>query len=190
MKKSIKYYAEKTLRVIKGPNFRIFIIFLCISFFIWVIERLREEYTIEMTYHINCYDVPDEYVVDTEFLEAIHATVSGEGVDLLMLPRSKKRVVGVDISKMKKTVINGQTMAILIPRKYTHEVAQSLPDHISLEHIEADTVYIPLLTKVRKMLPVVVRDNVTLESQHMFSGHANLCQTACGYMAQTTRWIR
>lgn len=169
MKKSIGWYAEKMLRVIKGPDFRIFIIFLCISFFIWLIEKLRQNYTIEMTYHIECHDVPDEYVVDTEDMEAIHAVVSGEGLELLMLPTERKRAIGVDISQMKKTVVNGQTMAILIPRKFTHEVAQSLPDHIALEHIEADTVYIPLLTKVRKMLPVVVRDNVTLEAQHMFS---------------------
>lgn len=174
MENSIRLYAKKALRVIKGPNFRTFIIFLCISFFIWVIERLRENYTIEMTYHISCHDVPDEYVVDTEDTEAIHATVSGEGMALLMLPTERKRSIGVDISKMRKTVINGQTMAILIPRKYTHEVAQSLPDHIALEHIEADTVYIPLLTKVRKMLPVIVRDNITLETQHMLSGPREL----------------
>ncbi len=161
------------MEVIKGPDFRIFLTFLVISALIWSIERLRQSYTIEIDYDIECTNIPDEYVVKS-LNNAIHAVVSGEGIDLLRLPNNRKRKISVDLSKLVKRNVNGQTMSVLIPRRYNHEVAATLPDHITLENIEADTVYIPLLTKTKKMLPVVVRDNITLETQYMFSSPREL----------------
>lgn len=170
MKHTLAWYFDYVMKVIKGPDFRTFIIFLAISFLVWSIERLRQSYTIDVDYGVTCVNVPDNYIVDENGIVAFRATVTGDGLDLMMMKPSRRRTIEVDVSKLRKTFVDGHSAAIFIPRKYTHEVMQSLPDHIALERVEIDTVYIPLLTRVKKVLPVIVTDNVTLESQHMFSG--------------------
>lgn len=157
------------MRKLKSPNFRTFLVFLCISFLIWTIEKLRQNYTIEISYNITVSDVPDEYVIETDKLDPIRAVVSGDGLDLIRLPNKKKRTIEVNINQLRKISTDGQKTAVLMPRRYTHTLSEKLPDHITLERIEADTIYIPLLTKNKRLLPVIVRDNVALEPQHMYS---------------------
>lgn len=169
MKKRIAKFFDYLMQKIKSPNFRTFLVFLLISFLIWTIEKMRQNYTVEINYRIAVTDVPDEYVVETDSLDPIRAIVSGDGLDLLRMPNKKHRVINVNINQIRKTIIDGCKTAILMPRRYTHDLSQTLPDHITLERIEADTIYIPLLTKAKKLLPVVVCDNVTLEPQHMYS---------------------
>lgn len=168
-KNNIAWYFEKAIKKLNSPNFRTFLVFLLISFLIWTIEKMRQNYTFEVNYRIAVSDVPDEYIINTDKLDPIRVIVSGEGLDLLRLPNKKNRTVNVNISQLRKIIYNGQKTAILMPRRFTHNVSESLPDHITLERIEADTIYIPLLNKTKRLLPIVVKDNITLESQYMFS---------------------
>lgn len=167
---SVSKRVEHLIEMVKGKNFRTYLIFFCISFLIWSIEKMRQNYTVDMDFHINCINVPDDYVVDDDNIETMRTQVSGDGLSIMFVPSEKKRSIDVDVSLLRRTFINGQAMAIILPRKFTHEIVQLLPDQLSLEHIELDTIYVPLLTKVRRQLSVVVCDNITLESQHMFSG--------------------
>ncbi len=169
MKKQIAKSADKIMKKIKSPNFRTFLVFLLISILIWTIEKMRQNYTVEINYNITVAEVPDEYIVDTDGLDPIRAVVSGDGFNLVRLPNKRHRVLNINVSQLRKTMIDGQKTAILMPRRYTHDLSQTLPDHITLERIEADTIYIPLLKKTKKLLPIVVRDEVSLESQHMYS---------------------
>lgn len=160
--------------MMKGHKFRTFLAFLCISALLWSIEKIRQTYTVSTTYGIHCVNIPEEYIIDEEKISALRVWITGGGVDLMMMPNDNKRYIDIDVSRLNRRTIGTQTVAVIAPRRFTTEVSNVLPDQITLNRVEGDTIYVPLLTKKRKYVPVIVTEEPKIEKQHIMSAPSYL----------------
>lgn len=165
---AMKTFIDKIIKYVKGHDFRIFIICLGLSLLIWSIEKLRQVYTVTFDYTIVGRNAPDNYIVDANKIPTAKVAVSADGFNLLFFSHREKNI-SIDIKRLRVTELSGVSYAILPTANYRRLVSDRLPDYIELQNIVSDTIFIPLLTKREKRLPVVVRDEVSLENQHCFS---------------------
>lgn len=164
----MKTFIDKIIKYVKGHDFRIFIICLGISLLIWSIEKLRQVYTVTVEYTIAGRNAPDNYIIDDTKIPTAKVAVSSDGFNLLFFSHREKSI-SIDLNRLKLIELSGVNYAVLPTASYRRQVTERLPDYIELQRIVSDTIYIPLLTKREKRLPVVVRGEVNLENQHCFS---------------------
>lgn len=166
MKNSIfKRIAHST----KSRDFRAFVLFLLLSFLIWNIEKLRQTYTVSTELKVRCNNVPAGFVTDDEGLTKVRADVTGNGFSLLRMSLTDSRNISVNVSNLRKVSIDGNPWAIF----QTHRLSgqdTDMPAHVSLTRVYTDTVMIQMLTEKRKRLPVIPRDSISLQPQHVLSG--------------------
>lgn len=163
--------AKRIRRLIKGiggGDFQAFLIFLLVSVLIWQVEKLRLTYPEDTALNVVCQNVPEGYITDPVMAKSVDVRLEGDGFSLLRMYLTNSRNVAVDVSSMPRLKMGGRSWAIFITRKLATN-KNDLPEHVRITDVFTDTVMIPLLTVERKRLPVVVRDDVSLLPQCMYS---------------------
>lgn len=160
---------ERAIRVLKSHDFRVFVVFLLIASFIWIMEKTRQNYTIAADIPITAINCPPAYTIDTAALPSIRVTITADGFTLMGIGRGVRRPVNVSIVSARQIVTSAGRMAAIDPQAYAKAIDNLLPDNATLHEITSDTIYIPLLERKLKKLPVVPRLRATLESQRIMS---------------------
>ena len=158
----------KAIKGVRGGDFQAFLIFLLVSVLIWQAEKLRLTYPEDTALNVVCRNVPEGYVTDAVIEKSVSVRLEGDGFSLLRMYLTNSRNVTVDVSSMPRLKSGGMSWALFIPRKLAAN-KNDLPEHVRITDVFTDTVMIPLLTVQKKKLPVVVRDDVSLQSQCIYS---------------------
>lgn len=163
----------KALKSVKGRDLQAFLMFLIISVLIWQTEKLRQTYPEDTALNVVCRNIPEGYVTAPVIDKSVNVRLQGDGFSLLRMYLTNSRNLMVDVSSMPRLNTGGRCWAIFI----THKLATNkndLPEHVRITDVFTDTVMIPLLTVKKKKLPIVVRDNVSLQPQCIFSSPRRL----------------
>ena len=164
---------------LKGPESRIFVVFLIISSFILLLEKLHLEHKATISYKLVCVNMQDNYTIDESALPMAQVLLRGEGYKLLMLMSStKSREIEVDLSQIRPQMRNGLPHAMVMPRIYRKKIIESLPDGLKLEEVVSDTIFIPMLKEERKRLQVKLSTPASLKAQHVFSAPTTITPKA------------
>ncbi len=156
------------IKNIDGKDFRIFLLFLLISVLVWQIEKLRQTFPEDTSLNIKCENVPEGYVTPPSLDKSVRVRLEGNGFSLLRMYLTNDRNVRVNVSSLNKFSSDGKTWAVFITRRLNGQKTD-LPEHVRIAEVFTDTVFIPLLTVKRRKLPIIVRDEVSLMPQYVFS---------------------
>lgn len=159
---------RKAVKGIRGGDIQAFLIFLLVSVLIWQAEKLRLTYPEDTALNVVCRNVPEGYITDPVMDKSVNVRLEGDGFSLLRMYLTNSRNVTVDVSAMPRLKMGGRSWAIFITRKLATS-KNDLPEHVRITDVFTDTVMIPLLTVEKRRLPVVVRDDVSLRPQCMYS---------------------
>ncbi|MCI5983535.1 MAG: hypothetical protein ACI35U_00495 [Marinilabiliaceae bacterium] len=152
----------------KSKDFRTFLLFLLLSTLIWNIEKLRQTYTVQTQLSVRSQSIPEGYLTRDADIKKINTTLEGNGFSLLRMYMTDSRNVKVDISKLQRLSMGGQTWALFIPRRLVAQETD-LPEHVRVVEVQTDTIMLPLLTVSKKRVPIVLRDSVSVNNQYTFS---------------------
>ncbi len=158
----------KFVKSINGKDSRIFLLFLLISILVWQIEKLRQTYPENTSLNIKCENVPEGYVTPPSIDKSVRVRLEGDGFSLLRMYLTNDRNVRVNVSSLNRFTTDGKMWAIFITRRLNGQKTD-LPEHVRITEVFTDTVLIPLLTVKKRKLPVIVRDDVSLMPQYVFS---------------------
>ncbi len=131
----------------------------------WYAEKLRQSYVLDIELQVDCKDVPEGYIVKDAKNLHITATVKGSGYNILKSYLGKQLSVEVSVAGLKRLQTGGATWAIYVPRRRNNHT-YNLPENITLQEVVSDTLYISLLKVKKKLLPIVVDDDITLATQY------------------------
>ncbi|MCF0190045.1 MAG: hypothetical protein HUJ96_02155 [Marinilabiliaceae bacterium] len=162
---------ERFIRIIKGPDFKTFIVFVVVASFFWMIEQLRRDYNMPFQLRLKCENTPDNYILgNSDQIPPLRVMVECDGFSLLYESLwSQSDSVIVDVSKLPKEQFKRGTYAIFNALQHHDEIVEALPDHFQLRSIMSDSLHIRLLTTSKKLLPVIACTDIELERQHIFS---------------------
>lgn len=157
-------------RLLRNRDFVAFMVFFIISSFIWMLNKLRETYTVDVVCSYTCINAPQRYIIETDSLDDLHLQISGDGFNLIKMHMfNTLSNIEVDVLRMSRYQSGGSRGAYFIPNRYFADIAGHMPSGIKLVDVPSDTIFIPFLNNVRKFLPVKTHLKVSVDKQYMFS---------------------
>lgn len=162
-------YIDRLIAKVKSPDFKVFVFFLCISILVWLVEKLRQDYTTVVGLEIECTNIPENFRIAESDIAPIRVNIAADGFSILNLLSNSDNRIPIDISQLRKLQTEKGTEAVLITRYIRSAITEHLPDHVELRGIVSDTIYIPLLTLESRHLPVIVCGKTQLEPQFNFT---------------------
>ena len=113
-----------------------FIVFLIISFFIWLLITFSKEYTTEISLPITFKNIPQNKLLQEPHLKTLRLSVKTSGFKLVTTQISNREVV-IDASKLKK---NKNGSYYLLSKNHFLKIQKQLFTDIHLQSIELDTI--------------------------------------------------
>ncbi|MBS2213757.1 YbbR-like domain-containing protein [Carboxylicivirga mesophila] len=170
--KYLQQIIGKTKEVRDDKNALIFLVFLFLSACFWVLNALQKDnYTTEVSYPIKFVNVGEDEIINGSARRELNLKIKGGGFKILnYLTRHKVSAKGVDISGLRRISLDGVTGAYINSNDYFKLIEDELVVGIELVSITPDTLFIPLLKKQSKILPVKVVADYSFAQQCQLSG--------------------
>ncbi|WP_430810112.1 MULTISPECIES: YbbR-like domain-containing protein [unclassified Carboxylicivirga] len=172
LKKYIQFITKKTRELREDRNALIFLVFLLLSACFWVLNALRkDDYTTEVSYPVRFVNVGEDEIVKGSLKRDLHLRIRGGGFKILPYHlRQQFTATAIDISALSRVNVDGVDGAYLNSIDYFKLIEGKLAVGVELEAIMPDTLFIPLIAKERKKLPVKVVADYSFERQCQLSG--------------------
>lgn len=154
----------------------IFLFFLFFASFLWYLNKLNHEYTIDLSYPVRFTNLPSDRVFVKESEATLTLKVRAHGYTLLKFKMSSVLApLNIDLKEVKLSRLNGsKTTYFLLSSRVQTMLADQINPDMQLESIAPDTLYVDLSRMERKV--VAVKENLILqcEKQYMLSGFPQL----------------
>ncbi len=160
-----RFLAKRILQLRYNKDVFIFIGFFFLASCFWVLNALRKDnFTNELKYPIRFTNVDDHWILEESNFNELTLTVKADGLDLLRYHfLNKIEVKNIDVSKMKRFTNSSGIGAYAVTKDYMRIIASQLRANSNMEllKISPDTLYLSLIEKNTKKVPVVPQVTVS-----------------------------
>lgn len=172
LKKYINLILGKTKEAREDGNALIFLVFLFLSACFWVLNALqKDDYTTEVSFPVKFVNVSDNEIVKGSTKRELNLKIRGGGFKIFRYHlRQQFSVKPVDLSQLDRTTVNGVEGANLNTNEYYKLIEGKLAVGLELVSITPDTLFIPLIEKKTKRVPVKVDAKLSFAQQCQLSG--------------------
>ncbi len=172
LKKYFHLITGKTKEIREDGNALIFLVFLFLSMCFWILMALQKDnYTTEIAYPLRFSNSSDTELVNGKLKRELTLKIQGGGFAILKYHLKDPFLLdNVEVSDLQRVEINGVSGAILNTKNYYKYIENKLDNGMELIGITPDTLFVPLMKRVTRKLPVHVDANVSFEQQCYFSG--------------------
>ena len=172
LKKYFHLITGKTKEIREDGNALIFLVFLFLSMCFWILNALQKDnYTTEVKYPVRFSNSGNTELVNGKLKRELTLKIKGGGFAILKYRLNNQFLAeSIDLSNLQRVSINGKRGAILSTKDYYKHIENKLVNGMELVGITPDTLFIPLMKKVFKRLPVHVDATVSFERQCQYSG--------------------
>jgi hypothetical protein len=165
----------KTKEMREDGNALIFLVFLFLAACFWVLNALRKDnYTTEVSFPIKFTNVGANEIVNGSLNRELVLKVKGGGFTVLRHISRGFSPEAIDISRLRRVNINGVDGAYINSKEYNSLIEGKLAVGLELVSISPDTLFIPLIQKESKMVPVKIDASITYEQQCQLSGNLSI----------------
>ncbi|MCG8579950.1 MAG: hypothetical protein MI866_08540 [Bacteroidales bacterium] len=176
VKKLLEKYLQgiigKTKEVRDDGNALIFLVFLFLAACFWVLNALRKDnYTTEVNFPVKFTNVGSNEIIKGSLKRDLSLKIRGGGFKILPYHlRQRFSAEVIDISKLRRVNIDGVEGAYINSGEYYSLIEGKLAVGLELVDISPDTLFIPLIERISKKVPVKVEADIGFDQQCQLSG--------------------
>lgn len=150
----------------------VFFFFLFFASFLWYLNKLNHEYTIDLSYPVRFSNLPPDKVFVRESEASVTLKVRAHGYTLLKFKMSSVLApLNIDLKDVKLSRVNGsKTTYFLLSSRIQTMLADQINPDMQLEAVTPDTLFVDLSRMTRKVVPVKQNLKLKFEEQFMLSG--------------------
>ena len=174
IRKSFKSIQEKTKIFFQGEKWKeilVFSFFVLLSFGFWLLQSLRQEYEITLTFPIRYTNVPADIALDSNTPQTITAEIKDKGSILLNYTWGRTLIpieVDFENTKREKGLISVSKDAI------ETDIQKQLFSTTNLQNFEPQQIDVKYSRQEKKEIPVTFNGNIQLKTGFQLSGEINL----------------
>jgi len=165
----------KSIKTIKFKQKTIyFIFFLLISSFLWLLVKLSQNYSTDITYPIEYKNYPENKININELPEFLNLKVKASGFEILKYKITSSLIpITFDIStaKLKKSKFDSALFYIetigLLENINTQLSEKSILKDIKISEINPDTLFIQFTEMTTKKVAIKLNADITYSRQYM-----------------------
>jgi len=172
LKKYFHLITGKTKEIREDGNALIFLVFLFLSTCFWILMALQKDnYTTEVNYPVRFTNPSESELVNGDLKRDLTLKIKGGGFAILKYHLKDPFLSEyVDLSDLKRVELDSMSGAILNSKDYYKVIENKLANGMELIGVSPDTLFVPLMKKKVRKLPIVVEANVSFEQQCHYSG--------------------
>ncbi len=166
------FIKDKAREIREGGNALIFLVFLFLSTCFWILNALqKDDYTTEVSYPVRFINDDDQELVNGSLKRDLEIRIRGGGFKILPYHlRQQFSAQSIEISNLRRVTVDGVQGAYLNTDDYFKFIEGRLAVGIELLNISPDTLFVPLIDKKSKKVPVIISADLTLNQQCQLSG--------------------
>jgi hypothetical protein len=170
--KYLQHIIGKTREIRDDGNALIFLVFVFLSACFWVLNALRKDnYTTEVNFPIKFVNVGEDEIVNGSLKRNLTLRIKGGGFKILPYHLKQQfSAKAIDISNLSRVKVDGVNGAYLNSKDYYKLIEGKLAVGLELVSITPDTLFVPLIKKESKKLPVKVNATLNFAQQCQLSG--------------------
>ena len=173
-----KYYhlsIEWTKELRKNKNALMFLLFLFLSTCFWVINALsKDDYTASLTYPVRYANSRSNELIKGELERKLSLKVRAGGFSILSYQVKDRSDFEIDITHKQRIRMGERQGALVATSDYVSELTNNLANDMELIDISPDTLFVPLIEKVSKKVPVSLNANLKFDQQMQLSGDVSI----------------
>lgn len=172
LKKYFHLIIGKTKEVREDGNALIFLVFLVLATCFWILNALQKDnYITEVRYPVSFINDSKSELVTGAIERNLELKIRGGGFKVLPYHLKQQfESEPIELSNLRRVTIDGVTGAYLNSVEYFKLIEDQLAIGIELVSVSPDTLFIPLMEKISKRVPVIVDAQVSFDQQCQFSG--------------------
>ncbi len=175
----LKYFQlliEQTQEFRKDRNALIFLVFLFLSTGFWILNALsKDNYSTELKYPIKfSNDQPNE-LIKGDLRRNLTLKVKGGGFAILNYQLNENFLAyNIDLTNLARVNFNEAEGVIISTKDYMDVIEGKLATGMTLVEVLPDTLFIPMVDKVSKMIAVQLDAKLLFNQQCQLSGEITL----------------
>lgn len=163
-------FVARINRLLGKRDFYIFLGFLCLSTLFWFINALRDEYVTGLSCPISFFNVPENLIVLDGGTKKVEVKVKATGFNILRQKLSSRFIpLELDVSNMRLTQKEGQSMAFLLSRTEMVDIRNRLLLGMDLVDIVPDTIFLHIDQLATRKVPVGFNGQLAFEQQFILA---------------------
>lgn len=174
--KYIQYFKERSKELNKDKNALVFGFFLFLATCFWILNALsKDNYTTDLKYPIRLVNDNKNEVIQGELRRDLTIKVRGGGFSILNYHLNEKFLTqSIDVSKLPRVNVNGHEGVIVSTNEYLTRIEGRLATGMTLVELTPDTLFVPLVEKVSKKLPINLDADISYAKQFQLAGGVSL----------------
>jgi hypothetical protein len=174
--KNISLLTNKWLvRLKEDRNALVFLVFLFISTGFWILNALQKSYTTTINYPIRFTNIPDGQILKDEKKGELELKVEAGGFIILRYILSNSFLAhDFPIADMQPLKTSDKTGVYLLTANYYRDINGKLDNGMELLEISPDTLFVELMQRKTKKVPVVANLEMVFEQQHFQAGNIKI----------------
>ncbi|TAJ10480.1 YbbR-like domain-containing protein [Marinilabiliaceae bacterium JC017] len=167
----IKWFAQFK----EDKNALIFFVFLVISTGFWFLNALRKEYTTLLTYPVRFTNIPKDKLIAGPSTSELTVKVKAGGFTLLHYRYGNVLMpLSFDVNEMRKFKRSDKKGSFLLTNDYYRQIKGRLATGMELLEVNPDTLFVGLIDRKTKRVPVKGNIEVAFQKQYLQAGEISL----------------
>ncbi len=168
----IKYIQARIKELREDKNALIFLFFLFLSTIFWILNALsKDNYTSDLQYPIRISNDNKNELIIGDVRRDLTLKVRGGGFSILNYHLNEKFLTQtIDLTGLPRVKVQDVDGVIISTKEYQSRIEGKLATGMSLVDISPDTLFIPLVEKVSKKIPVKLNASIEFVKQCQLSG--------------------
>ena len=152
-------------------NVFVFMIFLFLSTVFWFMNALQKNYTTIVEYPVKFTNIPKGYILKDRKVKELSLKVNAEGFNILRYHLSNSVIpLSISVKEMNEFKDQKRSGFYILTSKYFKSIDGQLSNGMKLLGISPDTLFINLLPKKSRKVPVAVDIKTSFEKQYLQGG--------------------
>lgn len=144
------------------PKYRIFLLFLLVSFLAWLVTKLSDQHTDRTSFLLEYINTPDSLVLAQASKDRVNVRVQASGFQFIGF-NFGERTLEIDLAQVQKI---GDRF-VIPAGVYREQIEKQLSGNMDVMSMDADPLYFEFFRVHSKKVPVVSRLQLELAQNYM-----------------------
>lgn len=150
-------------------------LFLFLSTCFWVINALsKDDYVASLTLPVRFINTNSNELIRGAVEREITMKVRAGGFSILSYQVNNRMSFPIDIMDKQRVIHESKQGAVIATKDYLRDITRRLPNDMELIEITPDTLFVPLVEKVKKVVPVKLDASLKFDKQMQLSGNITI----------------
>ena len=149
---------------------RVFFIALLLSFFLWFINHLSGEFTVNVNIKVHTLNAPESFSKENFPDTSIQIEIKGSGFSLIRYSLKKNTIISLEFDQFKIQSAEDKLIYYIEKSELISKIQDNIPKSLSIINIDNDILAYSVISYPKKKIPVSLQLDFSCDNNYLVLG--------------------